>query len=89
MKKFSKTTVVNLPAKSDTVKDSPLYIAFKFGVKGFITFFLTFLLITTLAYILGISDSFDIGIREVISSISGFLLLFLIKIMETKREEKG
>ncbi len=89
MEIFSKSTAINVHTKSNEILEHPLFNALKFGAKGFITFFLTFLVVTTLAYITGISNSFDIGIREVISSIAGFLLLFLVKIMETKKEEKG
>lgn len=86
METVSKTNTLKTQSKSEILQENPFFNALKFGMKGFITFFVMFFLVTSIAYITGISETFDIGIREVISSISGFLLLFLIKIMETKRK---
>jgi hypothetical protein len=52
------------------------------GVIGFLIFFLMVVLIKLLSYIANQSESFQIDIKDILISVMGFGLLFLVKYFE-------
>ncbi len=62
------------------------FIPAKAGIFGFITFFVILSATKYLSYLIGTQSSFSIMIDDVLLSSIGFLLAFLIKILENLKQ---
>jgi len=62
------------------------FIPTKAGIFGFITFFAILSVTKYLSYLIGTQLNFDIMIDDVLLSSIGFLLAFLIKILENLKQ---
>lgn len=61
----------------------------KSGLAGFAAFFSILVATKFLGYLLGTQPTFDIILDDVFLSLIGFVLIFLIRILENIKEEKN
>ena len=59
----------------------------KSGIIGFSTFFTILILTKLLSYFIGTRDLFSVDIEDVLLSSIGFVLVFLIRLLENFKEK--
>ena len=58
------------------------------GLYGFSAFFTVLVITKGFSFLLGITDSYSIGMEDVMFSLLGFILFFLLKLLENIKEKK-
>ena len=77
------TTEVIAPKKIKTYFINP----FSSAVAGFASFFILIFFTKLFSYVVGIDDSFTLGIEDVLYSAIGFVLVLSYKVMEFFKTE--
>jgi len=60
----------------------------KIGLYGFSAFFIVLVITKGFSFLLGIADLYSIGMEDVMFSLLGFILFFLLKLLENIKEKK-
>ena len=61
----------------------------KSGIFGFSAFFSILLVTKLLSYLIGTNDTFSVGLDDVLLSVIGFILVFLIKFLENFKQDES
>lgn len=60
----------------------------KTGLYGFLAFFIVLIITKGFSFLLGIMDLYSIGMEDIMFSLLGFILFFLLKLFENIKEKK-
>ena len=61
----------------------------KTGFYGFSAFFIVLIITKGFSFLLGITELYSIGMEDVMFSLLGFILFFLLKLLENIKEKKS
>jgi len=61
----------------------------KTGLYGFLAFFTVLIITKGFSFLLGITDLYSIGMEDVMFSLLGFILFFLLKLLENIKEKES
>lgn len=66
-----------------------IFQPFRYGIFGFISFFMVLVAAKYMGYLIGTHNSFEIDFEDALLSMLGFVLVFLIKFLENLKEKSS